>query len=350
MIPSSIPTFCGGFTPDSRIAEIEDILEGISDPVNLNDPSTPQGKALKFITEDDQLLPPYCPSDPRLIQRYVLTLFYYATNGDSWFDDKGFLSSTEECNWGVSCDARDRVVVIRIDHDNLSGTIPSEISFLPRLFDLDLDGNELIGGTIPESIGELQLMTTIDLDTNQITGTIPESIYNLPNLHTLDLNNNDIAGTISENISKLSDLLIIQLDENMMTGSIPSVIGEIDTLQFITIANNTITGSIPTELGMISDLVGLNLQGNDLRGTIPTELGQLSDLESLFLDHNDLTGTIPTELGQLSMHLGQLELHGNSLSGDVPEEICDLFSAGQLKKLTSDCISNVVCTCCTECF
>jgi len=149
MIPSSIPTFCGGFTPDSRIVEIETILEGVSDPTSLNDPTTPQGRALKFITEDDQLLPPYCPSDPRLIQRYVLAVFYYATNGNTWLHHRDFLSPTEECNWGVSCDSRERVVVIRLDHENLSGTIPSEISFLPRLFDLDLDGNKFIGGTIP---------------------------------------------------------------------------------------------------------------------------------------------------------------------------------------------------------
>lgn len=230
MVPSSIPTFCGGFTPDGRVAEIETILSEVSDPINLSDPTTPQGQALQFVTRDDPLIPPYCPSDSRLIQRYILSLFYFSTNGDAWFDQSGFLSATEECEW-VTCDTRDRAVIIRIDDNNLSGTIPTEILLLDRLFDLDLDGNKQIGGNIPENLGNLQLLTTLDLDDNNFVGTIPESVYSLSLLETLDLNDNDLSGTMSMSISNLSRLIILQLDANLLTGTIPTEIGDISTLR-----------------------------------------------------------------------------------------------------------------------
>jgi len=230
LVPSAIPTFCGGFTPDGRVNEITTILSDISDPINLNDPTTPQGQALQFITVDDPMIPPYCPSDTRLIQRYILSLFYFSTNGDTWLDSKGFLSGVEECDW-VTCDARDRVVILRVDHNNVSGTIPTEIRFLERLFDLDLDGNQMIGGSMPDIFGDLPLLTTLDLDDNQLSGTIPESIYTKDLLGTLDLNDNQISGTISNNISNLSRLIILQLDDNLMTGTIPTVIGELSDLR-----------------------------------------------------------------------------------------------------------------------
>ena len=98
--------------------------------------------------------PPYCPDDPGLAQRFILSLLYFSTNGDMWLDDFGFLSGIEECDQ-VVCDAHDRVVQIGPDDNNVAGTIPTEIALLPRLLDLDLDGNNTIGGIIPDEQGNL---------------------------------------------------------------------------------------------------------------------------------------------------------------------------------------------------
>mmetsp|Transcript_16936 Transcript_16936/g.22700 ORF Transcript_16936/g.22700 Transcript_16936/m.22700 type:complete len:88 (+) Transcript_16936:145-408(+) len=86
-------------------------------------------------------------------------------------------------------------------------------------------------------------------------------------------------------------------------------------------------------------------------GTIPAELGALSSLETLSLFGNRLTGTIPAELGALSS-LETLVLQSNNLSGSMPSDVCNLrtTNGGVLRFLEADCISEVVCSCCTTCF
>lgn len=59
-------------------------------------------------------------------------------------------------------------------------------------------------------------------------------------------------------------------------------------------------------------------------GSLPTELGLLSNLRTLDLSNNpDLTGMVPSELGRLD-NLFTLSLHGTTLTGSVPDEICAL--------------------------
>jgi hypothetical protein len=37
--------------------------------------------------------------DWKRIQRYVLAVFYYSTNGDEWRRNTGWLSDEDECTW-----------------------------------------------------------------------------------------------------------------------------------------------------------------------------------------------------------------------------------------------------------
>ena len=70
---------------------------------------------------------------------------------------------------------------------------------------------------------------------------------------------------------------------------------------------------------------GLDLHVNSLTGEIPPELGSLSDLENLHLFLNSLTGEIPPELGNLS-NLMRLDLYSNSLTGEIPPDFLNLSS------------------------
>eukprot|EP00804_Cyclotella_cryptica_P027390 CCRYP_008822-RB/>CCRYP_008822-RB protein AED:0.24 eAED:0.24 QI:174/1/1/1/1/0.75/4/718/463 len=95
-----------------------------------------------------------------------------------------FTSRREICGWsGVRCAYNYtseivHVTEIRLPAKKLSGTIPSEIGFLPYLVKLDLADNE-------------------------ITGTIPQELYGLANLRHLYLNDNNLQGTISPRIDEL---------------------------------------------------------------------------------------------------------------------------------------------------
>ena len=69
----------------------------------------------------------------------------------------------------------------------------------------------------------------------------------------------------------------------------------------------------------------LDLHVNSLTGEIPPELGRLSDLKNLHLFRNSLTGEIPPELGNLS-NLERLDLYSNSLTGEIPPDFLNLSS------------------------
>ena len=43
-------------------------------------------------------------TDPSLVQRYVLALFYLSTDGWSWSINFGFMDTKDECSWvGLVC-------------------------------------------------------------------------------------------------------------------------------------------------------------------------------------------------------------------------------------------------------
>ena len=65
---------------------------------NLWNDSTPQGKAIRWIAEEDGL--EVDPADNEvLVQRYSLAVFFYATGGETWIHKAHFLSNTNFCHW-----------------------------------------------------------------------------------------------------------------------------------------------------------------------------------------------------------------------------------------------------------
>ena len=58
---------------------------------NLWNDSTPQGKAIRWLTEEDGLEVDPANSEV-LVQRYALAVIFYATGGDTWIDKTRFLS------------------------------------------------------------------------------------------------------------------------------------------------------------------------------------------------------------------------------------------------------------------
>ena len=78
----------------------------------LNAPGTPQNLAANWLIDDDAFL--VCPGDEKLMQRYVMALFYYSTEGSSWSScgqvgacsETNFLSAVHECEWaGTTCNS-----------------------------------------------------------------------------------------------------------------------------------------------------------------------------------------------------------------------------------------------------
>ena len=203
-----------------------------------------------------------------------LMALYNATNGDSWANNSNWGMDCNVCNWyGVTCE-NNRVTQLRLDDNQLMGSLPTELSNLANL-------------------------RTLFLSTNQLSGSIPAELGNLANLEVLFLFNNQLSGSIPAELGNLSNLQNLYLPFNQLSGSIPIELGNLSNLQYLTLNTNQLSGSIPTELGNLSELQSLSLSENQLSGSIPASLGNLANLEFLHLFTNQLTGCIPNELSNL---------------------------------------------------
>lgn len=88
--PSSPPT-------SARFALAVERLRSLSGEEELASPGSPQHRAARWISDLDPLQLDI--DDPRFEQRYVLALFYYATDGDNWQNNQGWLTAQNECWW-----------------------------------------------------------------------------------------------------------------------------------------------------------------------------------------------------------------------------------------------------------
>ena len=144
----------------------------------------------------------------------------------------------------------------------------------------------------------------------------------------------------------------IDLASDNLQGTIPTELGQLTALTYMNFANNQLTGALPTQLIQLTALVWLGWRSNQLSGRIPSQLGQLTALTWLNLRENRFSGTIPNALTQLT-NLSNLYLDNNNLIGDVPSAFCaapfpDFRTTGPA--LYADCISEVQCDCCDQCY
>ena len=134
------------------------------------------------------------------------------------------------------------------ENDGLSGELVPELSVLSSLRFLILEQGE-ISGPIPDSYGEyFERLLILDMDFNQLSGALPETLYDLTSLQQLDLNDNQITGSISPKIGDLSLLTFFQIDHNLLSETIPSEMGQLSNLRIAFLSANEITGTMPAQV------------------------------------------------------------------------------------------------------
>ncbi|KAK9938802.1 hypothetical protein M0R45_015522 [Rubus argutus] len=211
-----------------------------------------------------------------------------------------------------------------MDLNYLTGTMPIEIGYLPKLETLYLHDNNL-SGLIPSSIFNMSTITIIELGINQLSGSIPPNIgLGLPNLQQLYLSENKLSGCIPNNIGNLSSLILLSLEDNQLSRTIPSSVGRLQNLQGFFLDYNNLQGHIPDELCQLNHLYKLFLHENQFSGSIPSCLGNLTgSLRSLSLGFNLLNSTIASTLWELTYIL-ELYLSSNSLIGPLSDGVGNL--------------------------
>ena len=102
----------------------------------------------------------HCPDpDPE-----ALSALYKLTNGPNWKNKDNWLSSAPLGEWyGVTTDAYGRVAHLNLRDNNLSGFLPSSLSSLANLKELDLADNAALSGPLPLALTRLPI-ESLDLE------------------------------------------------------------------------------------------------------------------------------------------------------------------------------------------
>jgi hypothetical protein len=115
-----------------------------------------------------------------------------------------------------------------LDHNQLTGSIPTGLGSLTKLTYLYLYSNQL-SGSIPTGLGNLTKLEWLLLDNNQLTGSIPPQMGSLTQLTNLGLGNNQLTGEIPASIVNLIHLTYLTLSCGLDSSN-PAVIAFINAL------------------------------------------------------------------------------------------------------------------------
>ena len=199
-----------------------------------------------------------------------------------------------------------------------------------KLVSLDLEFNGL-RGALPEELFLLDSLETLNFQKNAISGAISPDIERLTNLKYVSFYHNSLTGTIPPQVSLLSNLWNFDVADNSLSGSLPSELWTMSTLEFLHVGNNRLTGSIHPDIGhLLPNLITLRNRMNQMTGTIPTSLGLLSNLFAIGSWDNSFSGSLPTELGNLTK-MKWLLTQRNLLTGALPSELGRLPLLRQIK-------------------
>lgn len=340
---------------------------GISTQDSLQDASSPQGQALRWVAALDDLqrpVPTQLHSDQRMVQRYVLAVLYYALNGPEWEAHWNWMSGTDECSWfetsvaptvaqvptnittalGVTCNPHTLGVQgLYLPSNGLRGTLPPELQFLTDLELLAVPYNQISGKLSAAPFGTLTKLNYLDLRNNLLEGTIPEWVGDFSRLQVLGLATNQLAGSVPPSLGTLAFLKTLSLSDNSLTGSLRFV-EYLHRLEYLWVDRNMFGGAIDDDF--LSDnprLLQADLSFNDFRGNhglapgtsstssnsststglFPPHLLQHPTLQVLNVDDNSLDVKLPP-LQQPNNVLRYLSLRQSTVHGTLPSSIASL--------------------------
>ncbi|KAL9671564.1 hypothetical protein QQ045_009134 [Rhodiola kirilowii] len=175
-------------------------------------------------------------------------------------------NQTSPCFWpGVSCE-NNRVVILRLPGNSLTGQIPVGVfGNLTALRTLSLRFNERLKGPLPSDLSLCVDLRNVYLQGNAFSGEIPAFLYEvLSQLVRLNLAGNMFTGEIPVGFNKLERLRTLYLQDNQLSGTISGL--ELASIEQFNVSNNQLNGSIPKSLRKMSktSFAGTGLCGSPL--------------------------------------------------------------------------------------
>ena len=172
------------------------------------------------------LLARHLPETGALTDADVLTDLFNATGGQTWHNRTNWTANSDPCTWEwVSCSPQGRVRKLKLEFNNLNGTVPNSIGSLDAstLTYLSVHHNAL-KGTLPASIASLTSLKTLYAANNAFTGNLPSAYGSLQNLGRLFVSSNQLEGTVPVCYGSLKTLYRAMFSDNeaLRGSSLPS--------------------------------------------------------------------------------------------------------------------------------
>ncbi|CAK9311733.1 unnamed protein product [Citrullus colocynthis] len=222
------------------------------------------------------------------------------------------------------------------------------INQLPTLQELYLSSCKL-DHFAPLDHANFTSLSVLDISLNNFNSFLPKWITSLSSLVSLDLSrsylsmdwdeptktnghrlrSNELSGLIPNELCHLSDLQIMDIGNNNLTGPIPHCFGNFTSMatkrnpsrsvhysynngdQFLENAYVMTKGRELQYNTILALMTSIDLSNNSLSGEIPKEISNLFALRSLSLLRNHLSGIIPERIGVMN-DLKSLDLQGTN--------------------------------------
>ncbi|XP_062169066.1 probable leucine-rich repeat receptor-like serine/threonine-protein kinase At3g14840 [Alnus glutinosa] len=248
----------------------------------------------------------------------------------------GCSNGTDECH----------VIMISLKEQNLSGTLPPNLTGLPFLQQIDLTRNYLNGpippgwgsspqlvgisllgnrltGSIPKELANITTLKSFTVEFNQLSGNLPPELGNMPSIERFLLSSNNFTGELPDSFAGLVNLTDFRISDNQFSGKIPNYIQNWKNLSRLQIQASGLNGTIPPEIAFLKNLTDLRI--SDLSGSEEPfpPLNNLTQLKTLILRSCNITGQLPEFLKDMT-NLKTLDLSFNKLSGKIPSSFSSL--------------------------